>query len=233
MPYDMFLSCNTTGRLSKPKVSTQIEKQCPKCFKNFQRLDLHLRRSATCSPSAQTGEMKPAQQLQQQQHSGPCSWRHSVTEPHHNILQYLPMVWSTRIHPPTQTTKRPIKIPRTKDKQVWQELNIKVAREIITPTVFEARSLEDRCEALTEGIYHLFAERCNLVSPQARKSARVTTWYPQQDAKETKGEKKRVEEGVQGGKEKKCPKGSHHRPGQTIPCMCKNAQQINTRQAST
>ena len=48
-------------------------------------------------------------------------------------------------------------------------MNIQFASEI-APAVFEARSLDDKCEVLTEGIYHLFAERCSLVSPQARKS---------------------------------------------------------------
>ena len=34
---------------------------------------------------------------------------------------------------------------------------------------YSFRSLENKYEALTEGIYHLFTERCSPVSPQAKK----------------------------------------------------------------
>ena len=167
-PYDMFLSCSTTKRPSKPKASTQIEQQCPKCSKTFQRLDLHLRRSATCSPTAQTGKMNPAQQSQQQQHSGLAEDTQSQSHitPSLNTFQLSDLPGFT---PLFITTRRPIKMPRAKDKQIWQEVNTQIAREI-TPTVFTAKSVEDKCEALTEGIYHLLAERCSLFSPQARKT---------------------------------------------------------------
>ena len=120
----------------------QLRSNSLKCSKTFQRLDLHLRRSATCSPTAQTGKMNPAQQSQQQQHSGPAE----DTQSQSHITPSLITVQLSDLPgftPLSITTRRPIKMPQAKDKQIWQEVNIQIAREV-TPIVVAAKSIEDK-----------------------------------------------------------------------------------------
>ena len=47
--------------------------------------------------------------------------------------------------------------------------NMRIAYEV-TPKVFEARSLEEKSEVLTKGIYHLLSEKCGVVNSPGRKS---------------------------------------------------------------
>ena len=166
-PYERYLSLATTRRPSKQKATSKPEQECPKCLKSFQRLDLHLRRSATCSPSARAGKMELANKSPQQQHSGPatCTQPTSST-PSINTFQLnvLP-----GLIPTTITTLKHIKVPRSKDKKTWLEMNMRIANEV-TLRVFEARSLKDKSEVLTKGIYHLLSEKCGVVNSPASKA---------------------------------------------------------------
>ena len=164
-PYEMFLSQNTTRRPSKPKWVSKPEQQCPKCLKTFQRLDLHLRRSATCSSQAQAGKMKLVHQSPQQQHCGHASntqQMSSTTTPSIDTFQLSDLPGFT---PSPIATRKHVKVPRSRDKKTWLELNIQIAGEVV-PKVFDARSLEEKCEALTTGIYHLLS---NLTPSQPTK----------------------------------------------------------------
>ena len=111
-PYERYLSLATTRRPSKQKATTKPEQECPKCLKSFQRLDLHLRRSATCSPSACAGKIELANKSPQQQHSGSASCTQPTSStPSINTFQLddLP-----GLIPTTMTTQKCIKVLRSK-----------------------------------------------------------------------------------------------------------------------
>ena len=164
-PYEMFLSQNITRRPSKPKGVSRPEQQCPKCLKTFQRLDLHLRRSATCSPQAQAGKMNLVHQSPQQQHCGYASdtqQMSSTTTPSIDTFQLSDLPGFT---PSPIAIRKHVKVPRSRDKKTWLELNIQIAGEVV-PKVLDARSLEEKCEVLTTGIYHFLS---NLTPSQPTK----------------------------------------------------------------
>ena len=200
----MYLSQATTRRSSKPKGPGRAEQQCPRCSKMFKRLDLHLRRSATCSPQAQTGNVDLAHTSPQQKHCGQASITQSsssTTTPSINTFQLSDL---PGFIPTTITTQKRLKVPRSKDKEMWLELNFRIASEV-TPRVFEARSLEEKSEALTSGIYHLMSEKCGTLTPQGRK-ARSHQSPHNRELKEVAESKKQLKRAFRKAKKDNAPK---------------------------
>lgn len=108
----MFLSQTTTRRPSKPKSSSKVEWQCPHCLKVFQRLDLHLRRSATCSPQAQASKMKLANPSPQQQHSTSRQASNTQSMRNTSTIQLSDLSHFT---PSSLTTNKPIQSAKIKE----------------------------------------------------------------------------------------------------------------------
>ena len=69
-PYDDFMAVNSGSqrKVTKPMASQPVHSLCPHCIQSFSRLDLHLRRNASCSTKA--NKMFVTAESQQQSHSG-------------------------------------------------------------------------------------------------------------------------------------------------------------------
>ena len=89
-------------------------------------------------------------------------WAACTTTPSIDTFQLSDLPGFT---PSPIATRKHVKVPRSRDKKTWLELNIQIAGEVV-PKVFDARSLEEKCEALTTGIYHLLS---NLTPSQPTK----------------------------------------------------------------
>ena len=139
------------------KRNKSIKKTCPKCQKVFARLDTHLKNSATCKlPHAPETSATSSTIPEPSQPDSQCPIQPPVTSP-------LP---GTRRPRPT-ITKAPFNCPRTAEE--WEEADKELSRTVV-PTVQLADTVEERNQALCEGVYEYFSSKYGTRSQKKPKS---------------------------------------------------------------
>ena len=139
--YEHLLSAKTLANRTTSK-----RKGCPRCNKYFVRLDTHLRLSRSC----QVPRTPPNAVLQHQQDSPPQPPQpHPSPQPHVSV--------------PLVATQLPaLKLPESAEE--WSEVD-RVLAESVVPAVLAATTVDDKNDALCQGIYQLFANQFGCASP--------------------------------------------------------------------
>ena len=138
--YEHLLSAKTLA-----KRTTSQRKACPRCNKYFVRLDTHLRLSRSC----QVLSTPPNAVLQHQLDSPPQPPQsHPSPQPHVSV-------------PQVATQLPALKLPKSAEE--WSEVD-KVLAESVVPTVLAATTVDDKSNALCQGIYQLFANQFGCAS---------------------------------------------------------------------
>ena len=148
-------------KVTKPMASQPVHNLCPHCNQSFSRLDLHLRRNASCSTKA--NKMFVTAESQQQSHSGQITdtWSYNTFQKSEFEQSELPA-----FH-----LKPAISLPNCQQKHEWFEVNQHIEVHI-APRVYAANTVEEKNAILSADLYDHLAQKFGTVPPHTKKVGR-------------------------------------------------------------
>ena len=143
--YTPFLSGKT---LAKRTNRAAVKETCPHCFRQFRRLDTHLRRNAFCKRV----ESQPLQAEETPEETNSEELTHSVRSGCHTQIEE-----TTDQLPSTDLAhKRVLRLPRTDEE--WEEADAHFAAYLV-PHILGASGVDDKNDMLCSGVYEYFATK--------------------------------------------------------------------------